>query len=171
MNGSIFSALAVGLSLALCGCGFTPLYGRPESGTNVPAEFAAVSIDDIEGRVGLEVRNNLIEILNPAGEPARPNYRLVVTLTELRQGLLVRSDASVTRYNYRLSAKYELRDATTGQVKQQGEARAIAAYNVVESQFATYSAEKDAESRAARELAQEIRLRLGTALKLAERQS
>ncbi|NWH08168.1 MAG: hypothetical protein HXY22_05910 [Alphaproteobacteria bacterium] len=168
MKSGIFAAMVLGLSVTLGGCGFTPLYGKPESGANVPAEFAAISVEDIDGRVGLEVRNNLIEILNPAGEPASPAYRLVVTLGELRQGLLVRSDASVTRYNYQLSGKYELRDAKTDKVMQQGEARAIAAYNVVESQFATYSAEKDAESRAARELAQEIRLRLGTALKLAE---
>jgi hypothetical protein len=37
-------------------------------------------------------------------------------------------------------------------------------YNVLDSGFATLSAEKDARNRALRSLAEEIRLRVGTAL-------
>jgi len=88
-------------------------------------------------------------------------YRLIVTLSENREGLALRRDASVTRYNYVLRATFELRDAATDVVVDKGDARAIAAYNVVDSQFATLSAEQDAETRAARELAEQIRLRLG----------
>ena len=40
-------------------------------------------------------------------------------------------------------------------------ARAIAPYNVVDSQFATLSAERDAQERAAREVGEDIRTRLG----------
>ena len=45
-----------------------------------------------------------------------------------------------------------------------GTARSIASYNVVRSDFANTAAERDAELRLARELSDEISLRLAVAL-------
>lgn len=157
----ILGVAGLGLALALGGCGFSPLYGRPAAGSLVATELGEIVTDPIPGRVGLRVRNNLIDLISPSGSPAAPQYRLAVRLKEEREGLLISGDASITRYNYTLFADYDLVDIATGDVIDRGKARAIAGYNVVESQFATLSAEKDAEARAARELAQEIRLRLG----------
>jgi LPS-assembly lipoprotein len=42
-----------------------------------------------------------------------------------------------------------------------GVSRAIAGYNVVNEQFSTQIAQRDAEERAAREIGEDIRLRLG----------
>ena len=154
--------LAIGVTVwaafALAGCGFQPLYGKTTAYDGVAADFGAIEIVDIPERVGLSVRNHLIDLMPQEGAA---RYRLIVTLSENREGLALRRDASVTRYNYVLRATFELRDAATDAVVDKGHARAIAAYNVVDSQFATLSAEQDAETRAARELAEQIRLRLG----------
>ena len=115
-------------------------------------------------RVGQVLRNELLDRLNSAGEPVKPKYRLGVTVSERREGLAFQRDQTVTRYNLRLSAVYTLSDASTGQTLVRGQARAVAAYNVVQSEFANVVAERDAEVRAAREVGEEISIRIGVFL-------
>lgn len=160
MIGKFVAAIFAGLALAaLGGCGFTPLYATQTANGPMSAALSAIRVEPIPDRLGQYVRNNLIDLLNPQGEPQAPAYRLIVRLSEDREGLAIERDTSITRYNYSLLAHYELRDGA-GHVVESGKARAIAAYNVVSSQFATLSAEKDAQMRAAREVAETIRLRL-----------
>ena len=52
-------------------------------------------------------------------------------------------------------------DAASGDVLTNGIVRAVAAFNVVQSEFANIAAENDAEARAARDVSEEIRNRLG----------
>jgi LPS-assembly lipoprotein len=153
----------------LSACGFSPLYGRSDIAA-VPGqqyaslvrdELSRISIDPIPNRLGLTMRNNLLDLLTPDGEPASPAYKLSVVLHERSEGLAIQEDSSITRYNYRLRAQYVLTDVQSGAVVQSGEESAVAAYNVADSQFATLSAEKDVRARTARELSQILRLRLG----------
>jgi hypothetical protein len=85
----------------------------------------------------------------------------LTTLHRAQEGLAIQENTQITRYNYTLTARYELRDAVSNEVLDKGTARAIAAYNVVDSQFGTQSAERDAQERAAREVGEDIRLRIG----------
>ncbi|MBI1237936.1 MAG: hypothetical protein GC199_01200 [Alphaproteobacteria bacterium] len=154
--------VALGIALpALAGCGFSPLYGKTQAYGSMQNEFQQISVAEMPSRLGLTFRNSMIDLLSPGGEPVNPRYRLVVNLKETLTPLAIQTDASATRYNYKLVANYELREVDSGSVIDAGEARAIAAYNVVDSQFATLSARKDAQERAAKDLAQSIRLRLG----------
>ena len=148
------------LSLILCAaCGFHPLYGGV-SGTVRRLELSQIAVTPIESRLGTNLRNELIDRLTPAGEPAYPQYRLDIALHELREGLGIQPDASVTRWNYQLTADYQLFDLGTGKVIAKGQANSIAAYSVVDSPYATLSAEQDAERRTAIDLGQELELRL-----------
>ena len=61
----------------------------------------------------------------------------------------------MTRYNYRLSARYEVIDRETGE-RLTGSARAVTSYNIVSSQYSTLFAERTAIEKASRVLAQEI---------------
>jgi LPS-assembly lipoprotein len=170
MRKVVFVGIALALTApALSACGFSPLYGRSDIAV-VPGkqyaslvrdELARISIDPIPNRLGLTMRNNLLDLLTPDGEPSPAAYRLTIVLHERSEGLAIQDDSSITRYNYRLRAEYALRDLQTGEVIQSGEESAVAAYNVADSQFATLSAEKDVRTRAARELSQTLRLRLG----------
>jgi LPS-assembly lipoprotein len=148
------------LSLLLCAaCGFHPLYGGA-TGSVRRLELGQVAVTPIQSRLGTDVRNELIDRLTPSGEPSYPQYRLEITLHELREGLGIQPDASVTRWNYQLTADYQLFDLGTGKVITKGEANSIAAYSVVNSPYATLSAEQDAERRTAVDLGQELELRL-----------
>ena len=148
-------------ALALSACGFHPLYAVGTTPEGVSTYLNQVYVEPIPGRQGVHLRNQLMDALTPAGTPSAAAYRLMIKLEDLKEGLAIRTDTQITRYNYALTAKYELRDSVSGEVLDHGTARAIAAYNVVGSQFATQSAERDAQERAAREVGEDIRLRLG----------
>ena len=150
-----------GVALVLSGCGFTPLYGARDGGTRTNAELQQISVATIEnGRTGHDVYNALIDGISPHGEPDAPDYELRVRLTEASEGVAIERDASITRYNFRLDARFRLVDIRSGNVIYEGRSRSIASYNVVESQFATLVAQRDAEERAATELSEDIKLRL-----------
>ena len=145
----------------LSACGFSPLYGEREGGARTDAELAQIQVIAIEdGRTGYDLYNALIDRLSPYGEPQDPDYQLRLRLREQRDGVAIERDASITRYNYRLTASYQLIDIRSGNTVHEGQSRSIASYNVVDSQFATLTAQRDAEERAAIELSEDIKLRL-----------
>lgn len=149
--------LAAGLVAA---CGFQPMYGTGARRADIAAELGNVAVDEIPDRVGFDVRETLVSLLTPRGEPAKPAYRLSVGLTERLEGLLIERDAAITRYNYQLVGAYVLTDAETGKEILKGESRSIAAYNVSDSQFATIIARRDVQERTARDLGHDILNRL-----------
>ncbi len=147
-------------ALGLAGCGFRPLYGETTTSAAVTAALESVSVDPIRSLVGAELRNYLIDRLTPTGQSASARYRLAINIGETRVGGGVRLDASVTRYSYRLTAKYQLIDAQNGDVIYAGTSFSDVPYDVVESQFATVYAQFDAESRAAETISEDIKIRL-----------
>ena len=161
IRGLIKGGMALMLATALGACGFQPLYGEQPGGVRTNAELAQIEVLEIDqGRPGQDVYNGLIDRLSPNGEPIDPDYQLRVNLRETREGVAIERDASITRYNYLLSARYSLVDNRSGNVVHEGQSRSIASYNVVDSQFATLIAQRDAEERAATELSEDIKLRL-----------
>jgi LPS-assembly lipoprotein len=148
-------------ALSLGACGFKPLYAVGTTPDGVNTYMTQVFVEPIPGRQGVHLRNQLMDALTPEGTPSAAAYRLSIKLEDVKEGLAIQENTQITRYNYSLLAKYELRDAVSGEVLDHGTTRAIAAYNVVDSQFATQSAERDAQERAAREVGEDIRLRLG----------
>jgi len=147
------------LIVALAGCGFQPLYGRKAEG-GAAEDLAAVKIALIEDRAGQQLRNFLLDRLNPGGEPAEERYTLSVVLDEARQELAIRKDETATRANLVVSARYQLSDTPTGSVLFKATSTVTTSFNIVQSDFATVSAETDARRRAAREISDEIRSRL-----------
>lgn len=146
--------------LALTGCGFSPLYGQRGAAGSVPNQLGGIDIGAIEGRVGQQLRNHLIDRFSARGAARADPYRLEVSLTERKEGFLIRQDEAVTRYNYRLSGAFRLIRVKDQQLLFEDGVRTSVSYNVVQSEFATLSAERDAEARAARDLGDEIATRL-----------
>jgi LPS-assembly lipoprotein len=144
------------LCVALAGCGFTPLYG----GGKVAPQLSSIYVEPIAERNGYELRTRLIELLNSDGVLAGKRYRLKITMTESSQGIALQNDATITRYNNRMQAKYVLSDAG-GTLVTQGTQSELSSYNVVQSPYATLAGEQDSGKRAAQDMAERIRLELG----------
>ena len=152
------SALLAALVL-LGACGFRPLYGSKERGA-AAAELAAVEIKPIADRVGQQLHNLLLDRINPRGRPAEPRYILKIRLTQGIERLAVRKTAFSTRANLRLTAIFDLEPAAGGDSLVSGTSLAISSYNILNSEFATLTSEKDARTRATGQLAEDIRTRL-----------
>lgn len=146
---------AILLCLGLAGCGFHPMYGSA-----LAPQLSAIYVEPIAERDGYELRNTLIDLLQSDGVAAGKIYRLKVTLNESTQGIALQNDATITRYNTTLDARYTLSDAQ-GNVLTTGNQNELSAYNVVNSPYATLMAEQDASKRAAQDVAERIHLDLG----------
>lgn len=162
---SFFRPFVLLASLAFVGaCGFRPLYGGGQAG-GVSANLAAIQIQPIAERTGQLLHNHLLDLLNPRGRPTAPRYQLRVSLQESIEKLVVRKNAFATRANFNLSAKlrlYTIRGGKvdTGELVFDEETRTVSSYNIMNAEFATLMTEKDAKSRAARQIADDIRTRL-----------
>lgn len=132
------------------------MYGR----SNLSPQLASIYVDPIAERDGYELRTRLIDLLQSDGEAAGKRYRLKIVLDESTQGIALQNDATITRYNQNLEARYTLTDAQ-GNLLTSGVQTALSAYNVVNSPYATLTAAQDSSKRAAQDMAERIHLDLG----------
>ena len=152
----IFLLAALGF---LGGCGFQPLYGKSFD-AYAPLEFAAIKVKPIRDRIGQQLHNHLLSLLNPGGRPKKPRYVLATTVSESIASLGVRKSAFATRANLTLKVKYQLSPISGGETILSGNEKINVSYNILVSEFATLMVEKDARARAVRELALAIRIHL-----------
>jgi LPS-assembly lipoprotein len=155
-------ALAVLLPLLAGACDLQPLYGnRDKAGDAVFNDYAQTKIDTIADRPGQLLRNELLDRMNYRGEPGKPAYELKIKLTENQQNILVRSDEIATAANLTSIADYELIDIATKRVLTSGRSTSINRVNVLRSPYSTVVSSEDAQRRAAQQIAEDIRTRLG----------
>lgn len=145
----------------LAACGFQPMYGRQAGRRPGFDAFSEVAVAPIPERTGQVIRNRLLDQINPYGEPGAARYTLGVAFQRNRIGVAFDRDNTITRYNLTLVASYILTDNTSRAIVTRGSTRAVAAFNIVRSDFANIAAEQDAEERAALTVADDIALRLG----------
>ena len=145
---------ALALSLVLAGCGFHPMYAP-----GLAPQLATIYVEPMAERDGYELRNSLIDLLGSDGRTAGKRYHLTITLRESNQGVALRNDAAITRYNDTVAANFVLTDMN-GKTLTEGSQTSLTAYNVTSSPYATMAAQQDADKRAALDIAERIRLDL-----------
>ncbi|MDX1711433.1 MAG: LPS assembly lipoprotein LptE [Rhodovibrionaceae bacterium] len=137
------------------------MYGRTESGPTTQAYFASTRVAPMTDRIGQQMHNLMRDRLNPQGQPAEPLYVLRIQLREQRQSLGIRRDETASRANLIIGAQVHLirRDGRKTLLKDV--MSTTASYNILDNQFATVIAERDARERALVVLADDITRRLG----------
>ncbi len=164
--------LALTLAGLTAGC-FQPLYGdKAVGGSGIVEKLSAVEVAPIDSpngtrlaRVGVEVRNGLIYELTGGGTAAPTNYRLDIKLASTNLQVIV--DINTARpeiQNYGIDAIYTLVDVTTGKPVIKGATFSRVSYDIPGQQqrFAGDRALRDAENRAAKVIAENIRSRLAS---------
>lgn len=166
----ILRRMAVGFvvvsAMAVSACTVQPLYGGATASIapgQPSARVASIAVKDVATRPAQEVRNHLIFGLNGgAGQPASPRYlmELEVRETNVETATVQRSrrDNEPSSGVVRLSATYKLIDPATTEVVATGTRSAAAAFDRPVQLFAEARASRDAENRAARELAAFLQL-------------
>ena len=177
MGPNRLAGVAAILALGAClgGC-FQPLYAdgslAPSGGANLRAALAAVDVKQIdapkgtdEARLAVEIRNSIIYDLTGGGEGARPTHSLVVRISPTVADIIV--DTTTTRpaiQDYGINATYTLTEIGSGKQVVAGQTIARVSYDIPgqEQRFARLRGLRDAESRAAKVIADNIRARLAS---------
>lgn len=163
--------------LAVCGmvaalalvsaCTVRPLYSNqplsPGSQLSASTELGSISIKPVKTRYAQQVRNNLIFAFGQgSGEPVSPAYTLDLGVTELVESAAIvqvqTQEDEPTAGTVTLTANYVLRDTATNTVIAVGKRSIPSSFDKPRQEFAAYRAQIDAENRAARELADLLRL-------------
>jgi LPS-assembly lipoprotein len=143
-------------SLLLSGCSYRPLYGGGSDGKGVAVALSGITVEEQKTRAGQVVRNNLISSFGGNGS----NFILRLAATEKTRSVSSLSDQNVVRYRLNLNVRYELVDAKSGKTLTAGSSFSNVSYDTVEQPIADLRAAEDARERAAREVAEDVRLRL-----------
>ena len=156
---------ALAVSLLLGGCGFQPLYQRTADGPS--ADLPAIFVNNIGGRYGQLVREQLQEDLGNPVSGAAALYQLDVNPGLSAAGIAVQPDNSSTFTREVGTADWTLR--TTGITPvtlASSHARTVDGFNNIDQQFFQSTISGDtAQSRIAANLADEITLQLAAYFK------
>jgi LPS-assembly lipoprotein len=100
--------------------------------------------------------------LDTNSDAGEARYRLKLYLTETEVPVVFQPNTAITRYNYTVTAHYDLVPKEGTDAVKSGDVTAFAAYNVAAAPFlyATVAAQRDAKNRAANEIAERIRTEL-----------
>ncbi len=154
-RGLLASLLVVG-SLSLAGCQVQPLYA---TNTLTAQNLASVGIDPVDNRVAQVLRNRLIFLYSGGqGEPASPDYSMNLSFSG-RASAALREELSdgITAQRYQATARFVLTDVKTKVIVGSGTRKVTTFYDQTTQEFANRRALRDAENRAAEELAEIIR--------------
>jgi LPS-assembly lipoprotein len=159
----LLAALAL-LAFGLAGCGLQPLYGSTASGSRLAAVMSGVEVTPVPGRVGQRVRNELIfENTGGGGAAPQSTYKLDIVIKENITNELVQITGDAKSQVYELDATFKL-IARDGRVVLEGKATSRAAYERFQTIFSNVRARVDAENRAARTVAESIKIRIASYL-------
>ncbi len=154
------------LSMTLAGC-FQPMYGQSTlfgAGANLRDELRQVEVIEIKGRLGQELRNDLIfELTGGQGNPSGAPYKLALTITAGSQTPLVDVQSGrATSETVVLDVIYRVLDVSNDRVVLTEKALARISIDRSAQRYAATRAIRDAQNRAAKLVAEQIRSRLAS---------
>lgn len=164
----IINVVLIGLVLVGCSS-YRPLYGSNDAGVNAAQSLTGIAIAEQETRSGQLLRNKLLTAIVPAGSGSPQTHELKLTVTEKVALTSKNSLTKLTRKRFRLSVDYQLFSQGNSESVHQGKSFSEVSYDIVGEPIADIQAEKNAQDRAAGELAQDMKIRLA-AYFLAQRQ-
>ncbi len=150
-------ALVVGIGLAVSACSHRPLYGRTENNVAVASQLSEVSVEEQRDRAGQLVRNELISSFG-AGDGS--NFLLKLAIVEKTATISSVSNNVVDRHRYRLNVTYQLVEVSSGREVSGGKSFSSVSFDTVQEPVSDLQAAENARERAAREVAQDLRLRI-----------
>jgi LPS-assembly lipoprotein len=161
------------LAALTAGC-FQPMYAEHTDGTPALREkLMGVELPPItdkpnasrEARIGVEIRNALAFKLYGTATGMPPTHRLVIRFTTSRSSLMLDPNTALpTSENYGIDAQYNLVDIATNKSVMTGSTFSRVSYDMPGSyqRFSRSRAFRDAEDRAAQEIAENIQTRLAS---------
>lgn len=158
--GRRFGWVLVAGSLVVGSCGFHPMLAtRDDGGPSVAGDLAGVRIGYIESRSGQVLRNDLVEALNPRGEPQHAKYSLAIRIEEPQQNLAYQRTNAVTNVSYGVIAYWTLLDEN-GKTIFSSNSSSSQQYENSNSQYATTVSAQNVRDRIMVDISNDIRNKL-----------
>lgn len=163
--------LAVLVLFAVAACGFEPLYVQKTSKEDkwyfdgdfdnyVTDQMAQIKIVVTGGRLGQQIKNNLLDLLTPQGVPTKPKYCLYVNpVQENEYDQALRSDITATRKRIDYRVDYYMTQDSERVMK--GNTVSFVSYDILDNPYSTVISRKKVQQDAAKIMANDIALRLG----------
>jgi LPS-assembly lipoprotein len=158
-------ALALCLATALGGCQVRPLYAEQSgaAGVTVEPELRRIAVEVQRERVAQELMNQLVFALRGGAALTDPAYRLDLVVTTRKSELAIQEREEVPTANLiSVTTTYTLTELATGRVLANDTLYTTVSYDFSSQRFANLRARRDAENRAAKAAAEDIRTRLAT---------
>lgn len=155
-------AAVIAATIGLAGC-FQPLYGPSLSGPRTA--LGTIGVEPIPEHLGHQLKSELDFQLNNGTPPESPVYRLKIS--PKGNSVSVVADSAMSRpqvMTYVVTASYTLEEVRSGKVVTTGQATVQASFDRDIQRLATVRAQRDAEVRAATQLAEQIKVRVLSAL-------
>ncbi|MBR0799929.1 hypothetical protein JQ615_31635 [Bradyrhizobium jicamae] len=160
------------LAAMTAGC-FQPMYAEHTDGTpGLRERLMGVEVPPVdkanasrEARVGVEIRNALAFKLYGNATGMAPTHRLVLRFNSGRSSLMIDPNTALpTSENYNIDAQFNLVEIATNKSVMTGTTFSRVSYDMPGSyqRFARARALRDAEDRAAQEIADNIQTRLAS---------
>ena len=132
-------------------CGFEPVYG---TGTPANRIIGKIDVEVSNGRNAFELRDRLIERLGALEGP--PTYLLKYTSNIESKNLTISKDNDVTRYTLQGVTNFDLVDTASKKVIYTNNIASNTAYSATAGTYPTAIAERDANVRLSRDMADKI---------------
>lgn len=161
-------AVAIAMGALVAGC-FKPMYAARDDGGSLNATLAGVHIAPAIDRIGQRIRNDLIFDFSGNGQEGGSRYTLALVVTRGLTGVLVQPNRDADVRVLQLSVRFILTEQTSGKVVFSGSTLSRASYEFDRQLFANERALIDAEDRAARTAALDIRTRVAAFLAAQEK--
>ena len=149
---SLFSRrwLLIGF-LSLAACGFEPIYGVDKPANKI---MGKIDVEVSNGRNAFELRDRLIERLGAL--ESDPTYLLKYSSSINSKNLTISKDNDVTRYILQGETNFNLIDLASKKVIYTNTVVSNTAYSATAGTYPTAIAERDANVRLSRDLADKI---------------
>ena len=144
------------LLLFLSSCSsFSPLYGAEY---NTGAKIESVEIEEIDSIIGSEIYFQLSKLIG-GGRDTKYSLK-IIPLSDNTHPLAISGESELVKQNVEQHYSYILTDKDTGKELDSGKIRMLGSYNVMDSSFQSYTNEKFTKKNIARNIAEEIHMRL-----------
>lgn len=151
------SILAIVSLVILSACQFQPLHG--DSATRQGGGLDQVGVASVDNRVAQQVRNRLLFLLNGGFSSVEKTHEANLRVSFNNKLLAtVPDEEDNTAGIVTVTVSYELIDLGTGEAIAKGKRQATASYERTGQVFANNRATRDAENRAAKQVAESLRL-------------
>lgn len=155
------------IALTLAGC-FQPMYAdrsiTGQNGPNLREAMRDVEVVAVEGRLGQELRNNIIfELTGGAGNSAGAPYKLNMTVSNTSFSAILDTTSGLPETEtVSLDVNYKLKDVANDKIVLTDKAIARVTIDRTAQRYARVRAVRDAENKAAKIVAEQMRARVAS---------